>query len=194
MAIISQALFCVLDLERAGNIPQDLMLHRLSQLPSMKEVWLADLENLWPGREPIVTNMGRSPSPPSSSSPSRPNSKMSMYRRPNSRQQQDRTVGRLATMTPTRGGVRQTEKSSEKPRAQSSQGMWPRSARQCPSPNFEAASPQRPHSASKIMCKTPREGLPHAARQPKLSARRASALKQKSRRRLAALACGAEAL
>merc|ERR1711971_111865 len=55
MAIISQALFCVLDLERAGNIPQDLMLHRLSQLPSMKEVWLADLENLWPGREPIVT-------------------------------------------------------------------------------------------------------------------------------------------
>eukprot|EP00913_Durusdinium_trenchii_P017492 g16438.t1 len=52
--VVSQALFGALDLEREGQIPQDLLLERLREPPSMKEVWLADLESLWPGRESIV--------------------------------------------------------------------------------------------------------------------------------------------
>ncbi|CAK9107655.1 unnamed protein product [Durusdinium trenchii] len=70
--VVSQALFGALDLEREGQIPQDLLLERLREPPSMKEVWLADLESLWPGRESIVEYARRSP--PRQSSLPRPRS------------------------------------------------------------------------------------------------------------------------
>lgn len=70
--MVAQALFGTLDLEREGQICQDALLHRLEEPPSMKDVWLADLENIWPGRQEVVRyarRTDRSNSPPRVSLP-----------------------------------------------------------------------------------------------------------------------------
>ncbi|CAL1140678.1 unnamed protein product [Cladocopium goreaui] len=58
--VVSQALFGVLDLEREGQVPQDLLMERMLEAPSMKDVWLADLPSLWPGRDTVVQYARRS--------------------------------------------------------------------------------------------------------------------------------------
>eukprot|EP00928_Gymnodinium_smaydae_P037264 TRINITY_DN258_c0_g3_i1.p1 TRINITY_DN258_c0_g3~~TRINITY_DN258_c0_g3_i1.p1 ORF type:complete len:679 (-),score=192.05 TRINITY_DN258_c0_g3_i1:71-2107(-) len=52
--VFAQALFAVLDLERHGVLSEALLVERLENPPSMKDVWLADLPCLWPGRSSIV--------------------------------------------------------------------------------------------------------------------------------------------
>jgi len=60
LSVVSQALFGVLDLEREGQVPQDLLMERMLEPPSMKDVWLADLPSLWPGRDTVVQYARRS--------------------------------------------------------------------------------------------------------------------------------------
>ncbi|CAJ1383297.1 unnamed protein product [Effrenium voratum] len=61
--VVAQSIFGAMDLEREGQVPQDLLLQRLDEPPSMKEVWLADLDNLWPGRDAVI-QYARRESPP----------------------------------------------------------------------------------------------------------------------------------
>lgn len=68
MQIVSRALFGALDLERNGFIFKNVLCKRLDEPPSMKTVWLSELQAVWPDRwQEMVKSWvseSRSPSPP----------------------------------------------------------------------------------------------------------------------------------
>eukprot|EP00440_Ansanella_granifera_P008105 gb/GFBE01008770.1/.p1 GENE.gb/GFBE01008770.1/~~gb/GFBE01008770.1/.p1 ORF type:complete len:616 (+),score=125.67 gb/GFBE01008770.1/:1-1848(+) len=110
LPLVAQALFGALDLEREGQISQELLLLRLEQPPSMKAVWLADLENLWPGREPIVQFARTSPpraQRPASVRPAstRPMSARPMSARPESAQKPEGDGSRPGSASKTMVGL-----------------------------------------------------------------------------------------
>eukprot|EP00746_Dinoflagellata_sp_MGD_P144696 gnl/MRDRNA2_/MRDRNA2_77400_c0_seq1.p1 gnl/MRDRNA2_/MRDRNA2_77400_c0~~gnl/MRDRNA2_/MRDRNA2_77400_c0_seq1.p1 ORF type:complete len:565 (+),score=116.04 gnl/MRDRNA2_/MRDRNA2_77400_c0_seq1:45-1739(+) len=55
---VGQVLFAVLDLERQGVLETDQLYARLVEPPTMRAIWRANLEEIWPERHAAVNEMG----------------------------------------------------------------------------------------------------------------------------------------